>query len=422
MKSTVVPIRCEGLDLEEILASFGATRTTFPVKPPFVKQVSKRVDFQPPVDKVAKKLTARNGRHINPAGRLTLVKSVLTSRAVYFISSLRVPKSTLKEIDTKRKRFLRAGSEAFGAKCKVNWPRSTVDLGGLGVLHLGKFARGLRLRWLWREWNGGRSLEIGSENPCNKKDRLLFAAATSISIGNGKKISFWHSGWLQGQRPCDFAPRLYAISKNKKRSLEGAVQNKNWLKDIDFRHRNFSAGHFLEYVQLWRASAILRLSTNGPQALDMANLGAAEMQIFQLVGNPKSHLDVRYWDNAGQCPLCRRAPESGIHLFAECRFTGRIWKELSSWTATQGLEPRNWRPSGNSHHWWTSTDAVPSTSKKGLRSLIILVCWEIWMERNNRIFNRSESPNGVVLQKIKDEAHLRVTAGAKGLATLCRLN
>ncbi|WVZ65166.1 hypothetical protein U9M48_014575, partial [Paspalum notatum var. saurae] len=146
----------------------------------------------------------------------------------------------------------------------------------------------------------------------------------------------------------------------------------------------------------------------------MANLVTVKMQIFQLTSD---RLHARGWDNAGQCPLCRRAPKSGIHLFAECRFTRRIWKELSSWTATQGPDPRNWRPNGNLHHWWTSTDAVPSTSKKGLRSLIILVCWEIWMERNNRIFNRSESPNGVVLQKIKDEAHLWATAGAKGLAT-----
>ncbi|WVZ58821.1 hypothetical protein U9M48_009050 [Paspalum notatum var. saurae] len=267
-KSTVVPIRCEGLDLEEILMSFRATRTQFPIKYlglPLSSKRLKRVDFQPLVDKVSKKLTAWNGRHINLAGRLTLVKSVLTSQAVYFISSLRVPKSMLKEIDNKRKRFLWSGSEVLtGAKCKVNWPRSTgpVELGGLGVLHLGKFARWLRLRWLWRQWNREKSLKIGPETPYNKTDMLLFVVATSISIGNGKIISFWHSGWLQGQQPCDLTPSLYAISKNKKRSLPGAIQNKNWIKDIDIRHRNFSEGHFLEYIRLWRAIQNLELQPN----------------------------------------------------------------------------------------------------------------------------------------------------------------
>jgi hypothetical protein len=28
-----------------------------------------------------------------------------------------------------------------------------------------------------------------------------------------------------------------------------------------------------------------------------------------------------------------------------------------------------------------------------------LVCWKIWLERNNRIFTRTDAPNGVVLKK-----------------------
>jgi hypothetical protein len=46
-------------------------------------------------------------------------------------------------------------------------------------------------------------------------------------------------------------------------------------------------------------------------------------------------------------------------------------------------------------------DAVPSTSKKALRTLIILVYWEIWLQRNNHNFNQTETRNGVVsLKKI----------------------
>ncbi|WVZ88087.1 hypothetical protein U9M48_034640, partial [Paspalum notatum var. saurae] len=68
--------------------------------------------------------------------------------------------------------------------------------------------------------------------------------------------------------------------------------------------------------------------------------------------------------------------------------------------------------------WWTNTTIVPSTSKIGLRSLIILVCWEIWKERNNQVFNRSEAPFNRILNKIKDEAHLWSFAGAKAVADL----
>ena len=48
------------------------------------------------IDKITAKLCGWNGRNLNHAGRLTLVKSVLTSQAVYFLTALKVPKETLK--------------------------------------------------------------------------------------------------------------------------------------------------------------------------------------------------------------------------------------------------------------------------------------------------------------------------------------
>ena len=66
-----------------------------------------------------------NGRNLNHAERLALVKSILTSQAVYFLTTLKVPKETLKEIDAKRKQFLWVGIEKLTReKCKVNWVRS----------------------------------------------------------------------------------------------------------------------------------------------------------------------------------------------------------------------------------------------------------------------------------------------------------
>jgi hypothetical protein len=50
---------------------------------------------------------------------------------------------------------------------------------------------------------------------CDDTDKLLFAAATTITIGNGAKISFWESAWMQGRRLKDVAPLVYAASKKK---------------------------------------------------------------------------------------------------------------------------------------------------------------------------------------------------------------
>lgn len=56
---------------------------------------------------------------------------------------------------------------------------------------------------------------MGSGTPCDDTDKLLFAAATSITIGNGATVSFWESAWWQGRRMKDVAPLVYAVSKKK---------------------------------------------------------------------------------------------------------------------------------------------------------------------------------------------------------------
>jgi hypothetical protein len=314
------------------------------------------------VDKAINNLTLWNGRQINPAGRLTLVKAVLTSQVVYFLTSLRAPKETLKDIDPQRKKFLWVGAEAItGGKCKVNWPRSAGPKysGGLGILHLGKFARALRLRWLWRGWstNIDRPWD-GEETPCNKVDMLLFVASTRLTIGDGKRASFWKSAWLNGQRPCDVAPHLFSNSKRKNRTLHQALLANNWIHDINLRHPSFSGQHFIEYICLWRETRRILLRTGTLDALiwkfeENGEYSAASAYHAQFIGTTRNNfetiiwkpwapskckffswlviqnriwtadrLEARWnWPNQRICPLCRIHAESGLHLFRDCRFT-----------------------------------------------------------------------------------------------------
>ena len=116
------------------------------------------------------------------------------------------------------KQYLWASTDRItGAKCKGNWTRAAwlKENGGLGILHLGKFTRALHFLWLWRDWNPEGKPWVGSELPCNETDKHLFAAATTIKIGNGKKIAFWNSAWMQGLRPRNLAASVYTISRKK---------------------------------------------------------------------------------------------------------------------------------------------------------------------------------------------------------------
>jgi hypothetical protein len=121
-------------------------------------------------------------------------------------------------------------------------------------------------------------------------------------------------------------------------------------------------------------------------------------------------LAARNWPHEPTCALCRVALESGLHLFVECRFTKRIWEEVAVWVAVEGLKPSSW-------HWWEKLGFLSRCNRKGIRSLLILVNWEIWREKNARIFYRRFSSCQQIIAKIKSEAAAWNLAGAKHLAT-----
>ncbi|WVZ95330.1 hypothetical protein U9M48_041112 [Paspalum notatum var. saurae] len=211
-KSTVIPIRCNGINLQSVLEGFPARRAAFPIKYlglPLTNTRLCKMDFQFLVDKILAKLNSWNGRNLTVAGRLTLVKSVITPQTVYLLTAFKAPAGVLELIDLKRRQFLWSGIERpTGGKCKVNWFRSARPkaLGGLGILNIVSFARALHLRWLWQAWARQDRPGPDGDGPCTETDKLFFAAATSIHVGDGKLASFWDTAWLRGLRPRDFAP------------------------------------------------------------------------------------------------------------------------------------------------------------------------------------------------------------------------
>jgi hypothetical protein len=109
----------------------------------------------------------------------------------------------------------------------------------------------LRLRWLWKQCKKDQGQWLDAETPCTTKDKHLFAAATTITVGCGAQIAFWENAWLQGRRPRDITLAVYNISKKKNRSLREALENNRWVHDLDFRNDHFSAVHLAEYCDLW---------------------------------------------------------------------------------------------------------------------------------------------------------------------------
>jgi hypothetical protein len=64
--------------------------------------------------------------------------------------------------------------------------------------------------------------------------------------------------------------------------------------------------------------------------------------------------------------------------------------------------------------------ARPASRAKGIRSLVILVCWSVWCERNKRIFQKAERNIDQVVAAIQGEARQWSKAGSKCLGAVCK--
>lgn len=183
----------------------------------------KTIHFQPLEDKIAAQLTPWMGKHVAQPGRAVLVKSVITAIAIYYLTALDLPAQVMKKIDSLRRAYLWAGCDKVtGGKCKINWDqvcKSKVH-GGLGILNLKKFAAALRIRWLWAAWTDPAKPWVNLGNPCVQKDKDIFASATKVVVGDGRRASFWDSSWLDGMRPKDIAPKIFELSTRKKMLCE----------------------------------------------------------------------------------------------------------------------------------------------------------------------------------------------------------
>ncbi|KAF7011481.1 hypothetical protein CFC21_025788 [Triticum aestivum] len=67
--------------------------------------------------------------------------------------------------------------------------------------------------------------------------------------------------------------------------------------------------------------------------------------------------------------------------------------------------------------WWASTCADGTPNRQAKASLIMLVSWIIWNERNARVFKYKSAPPPILLSSIATEANLWVVAGAKKLGS-----
>jgi len=332
--------------------------------------------------------------------------------------------------------------DANGGHYLVSWAKvkRPKNLGGLGVLDLELFSRALRLRWLWFEWTEPDRPWVGTNVPCDEVDKQLFRACTRVSVGDGAKAKFWDSTWVQGRAPRDLAPNLYKLAWRKNLTVREELQNHNWTRGL---WRMSSALEMAEFVMLWNLVQDTQLSMQQDEirwcwtadgqytaqsaykaqfcgsycTFDSHAIWKAKVEdkhrffawlLVQCKLLTADKLIKRNWPCNPICPLCDQLEETAEHMCLHCVFAQEVWLLVSNWTEGQVKLPV---PGTTIQEWWNnSMQGLGKKDKQRMAALMIYTSWNVWKERNRRIFQGVAVLPSRILALIKEEMKLRELA------------
>jgi len=432
-KSVATPIQCSTEQLQLFVSRFGCQIAHFPCRylgvPLSVHKLSRSKEL-PLINSVANRIPAWKENLLNLAGRATLTAVTLSAIPTHTAIAVCLSPWAVQQIDKKRRAFLWSGTDQVaGGKCRVAWTVACrpKDLGGLGLIDLRRFGIALQLRWEWKRRMQAYLPWVPLPSPDNKTLASTFLAATDVVLGDGNTAIFWLDRWLpDGRSVQEVAPHVMARVPRRCRAttIAEAIHDHTWVRHIA---PPFSVLILTEYLQLWDVIQRVHFSDNSPDVLrwkwsaDMSYssasayhllfagairpLGAKEL--WKVAAPPKvKHffwlaLHKRCWTAARRhrrglqqsptCILCGVDAEEIDHILIGCSFSRSVWQSV---LGRLHLSHVPLQPGTCFWSWWLAAwKLVPKEQRKGFDSVVFVVGWILWNERNARTFDsRFSSP------------------------------
>ena len=79
--------------------------------------------YQEVLDRVDKRLSRWNAKHLSFAGRLTLTQAVIQALPIYSMQTTMIPRSTQEKINRISHRFIRSGNSEKNSMVMASWER-----------------------------------------------------------------------------------------------------------------------------------------------------------------------------------------------------------------------------------------------------------------------------------------------------------
>ncbi|XP_066333343.1 uncharacterized protein [Miscanthus floridulus] len=201
----------------------------------------------------------------------------------------------------------------------------------------------------------------------------MAAVSITVNIGDGASARLWTDSWASVGPLCHYAPNLAFFARSA--SLLGAKEL--WKTKAPARVKFFF--WLALHHRLWTAE---RRKRHGLQDDDA-------------------------------CVLCGQESETADHLFIGCVLTREVWFALLAPLGLTVLAPGH---TEDATSWWLRQRLrIDAAGRPAFDSMILLISWVIWKERNSRTFSRDAAGIQELRLKVQD-ADDWVKAGFKMLS------
>ena len=95
--------------------------------------------------------------------------------------------------------------------------------------------------------------------------------------------------------------------------------------------------------------------------------------------------------------------ETGMHLCLTCPFAQAVWSQMSLWEGLNTFQQALPTSFDSINDWWEAVNKlVPKESRRSFNGMAIYIMWNVWKERNGRIFEQKYLLAQQVASKTKE--------------------
>ncbi|XP_020266944.1 uncharacterized protein LOC109842484 [Asparagus officinalis] len=336
------------------------------------------IDCNPLLLKISNQFqSCMKNKNLSYAGRIQIIKSVILGVQIFWTSSYILPVKVLQKIDELCRSFLWGKSDQTFKSALVSWSKVCVHKknGGLGIFSARLWNTAAALKILW-------SIHMNKEQLWIKWSHENYIKNSSIWHINPKKGDSWM--WKQLLKIRDKCLELCGGTENLKQLINSCCVNSKVQISSLYSSLSPDTTCVAWHNTVWENLSIPKHSFT---------LWLAVNDKLQTQDRLLKHGIIQ----ASVCKLCDGPSESRNHLFFECKLSNYVWNGIMEWLKFK-WRSCNWTALLN---WYSFRLRGNGIKQKIKRMALAAAVYNIWKERNNRIFTLKNRSPDVVLRNIK---------------------